>query len=330
MSRKLNVYGIGNGIMDILLTVPFERFELLGLKKGGYAMVDSATQKALLDKLSGLEPALASGGSVANSAIAVAQLGGKAGFSCCLGDDHFGTFYRTEFRDLGIDLRIPAIPNETTGVCISLITPDADRTLSTSLGVATQLSANHIIEDQVRDSEWIYIEGYVFAQPEFGHAAVSRAIELAKKHDTKIAITFSDAFIIEHFGAALREAVKSADLIFANEKEASAYTGRDDAEDAFSELQKLVPNVVVTRGERGVLLKYGRLTTSVPAFECDPVDLTGAGDMLSGAFLYGITHAVPADLSARAACYLASKVICRVGARLRVGVPEFWREALAS
>lgn len=316
--------------MDILFSVSLDKFNTLQLKKGGYAMVDTAAQKALLDKLDRNEPALVSGGSVANSVIAISQLGGKTAYACSLGDDQFGIFYRTEFRQMGIDLDVPPVTDGTTGSCVVIITPDADRTMNTSLGVTVLLGAQHINEETIKNSEWIYIEGYVFAQPEYGHAAIKRAIQLAKKHGTKIAITFSDAFIIEHFGAALREAVQSADLVFANETEAKAFTGIDDVPQAFNTLAQSIPNVIVTRGPKGVMVKYEGQSFSVDAFPCTPVDLTGAGDMLSGAFLYGVTTGIPAKQAAKAACYLAMKVICQVGARLKADTANYWNEVVES
>lgn len=130
------------------------------------------------------------------------------------------------------------------------------------------------------------------------------------------------------FGDAFREALKQTDLLFANATEACAVTGAQSAREAFEQLKILVPNCVVTDGPHGAHVRYEGEEWHIPAFECEPVDLTGAGDMFAGAFLYGITHNVAANHAARAACYLSMKVITRVGARLHHGTRDFWQQTL--
>src|SRR5205823_5332624 len=137
---------------------------------------------------------------------------------------------------LDIDIGNPVIVNEATGTCVVLVTPDAERTMRTCLAVSSHLSARHVDEARIKNADWLFIEGYVFANPATGQTAIQEAIRLAKKHGTKVAITCSDAFIVNVFGDALREALKSADLFFANESEACALTGATSAEDAFRQL----------------------------------------------------------------------------------------------
>src|SRR5262249_9927700 len=176
--------------------------------------------------------------------------------------------------------------------------------------------------------EWLFIEGYVFANPETGQTAIRAAIDLAKKHGTKIALTCSDAFVVDVFGDAFHSALKSADLLFANATEACAVAKAGTAEEAFKRLKSVVPSLVVTNGPDGAFVRHGGVETHVPAFACEPKDLTGAGDMFAGSFLYGITHGVAADKAARAGCLLASKGITQIGARLHHGTKRFWDECL--
>src|SRR5919204_4652644 len=128
-------------------------------------LVDVAEQKTLLDRYQDHEPKLVSGGSVANSTIAFSQLGGQAAFIGCVGDDRYGLFYANEFEELGIDIGNPIIVNEATGTCICLITPDAERTMRTCLAVSSHLADRHVDVQRIRASEWLFIEGYVFANP---------------------------------------------------------------------------------------------------------------------------------------------------------------------
>src|SRR5215468_5748100 len=155
--------------------------------------------------------------------------------------------------------------------------------------------------ERIKNSEWVFLEGYALANPANGQAAIREGIRVAKQHGTKIALTCSEAFIVNLFGDAFSEALRHADLLFANASEARALTKTDSAEAAFAKLKGMVPSTVVTDGARGAYVRHGTVETLVPAFPCEPKDLTGAGDMLAGAFLYGITHGVPADWAVRGA-----------------------------
>jgi sugar/nucleoside kinase (ribokinase family) len=328
--REFHLYGLGNALVDIFIDLSDKEFAPLGFERGSMRLVEPAEQAALLERFQAREPRLVSGGSVANSVIAFRQLGGDAAFLGCVGDDRYGLFYKAEFDQLGVDFGNPVVVGQTTGTCACLITPDAERTMRTCLAVSSHLSAGHVDEARLKGSEWLFIEGYVFANPETGQGAVREALRLARRHGVKVAITCSEAFVVQVFGDAFFEALSQADLLFCNRSEACAVTGADDAPEAFARLADRVPSAVVTDGARGAYVRHGGVTAHVPAFPCEPVDVTGAGDMLAGAFLYGITHGVPADRAARAACYLAMKVITQVGARLHHGARPFWDECLAS
>jgi sugar/nucleoside kinase (ribokinase family) len=328
--KEFHVCGLGNAIVDIFVKLSDEEFAALGFERGTMRLVEPAEQKDLLERFKGREPRLVSGGSVANSVIAFSQLGGRAAFLGCVGDDRYGLFYQTEFEELGIDFGNPAIINETTGTCVCLITPDAERTMRTCLAVSSHLAARHVDEGRVKDSEWLFIEGYVFANPDTGQGAIREALRLAKKHGVRVAVTCSEAFVVQAFGDDFFEALKQTDLLFCNTSEARAVTGAQSAEEAFAKLKGLVPSAVVTNGPHGAYVRHAGVEAHVPAFPCEPADLTGAGDMFAGGFLYGITHGVAPERSARAACFLAMKVITQIGARLHHGTKHFWEEALAA
>ena len=328
--KEFQICGLGNAIVDIFLEISEAEFAELGFERGGMRLVDQADQKKLLEQYQKHEPKLVSGGSVANSTIAFSQLGGQAAFIGCVGDDRYGLFYSNEFEELGIDIGNPIIVNEETGTCLCIITPDAERTMRTCLAVSSHLAARHVDPDRVKKSEWLFIEGYVFANPETGQTAIREAIKIAKANGTKVAITCSDAFVVNVFGDALRDALKQTDLFFCNETEACAVTGATTAEDAFKKLNGSIPSVVVTNGPHGAYVRHGGVTTHVPAFPSEPKDLTGAGDMFAGSFLYGITHGVSPDKAARAAAFLSHKVISQVGARLHHGTRNYWNECLST
>jgi sugar/nucleoside kinase (ribokinase family) len=329
MSKPFHVCGLGNSLVDILLALSEEEFAALDLYKGTMRLVEKDEQQALLAKFHGRDPRLASGGSVANSVIALSQLGGNGAFIGCLGDDRYGLFYQQEFEQLGIEIGNPAIVGETTGTCLSIITPDAERTMRTCLAVSSHLADRHVDADRVKGAEWLFVEGYLFANPETGQAAVRRAIEVAKANGVKVAVTCSDAFIPNVFGDAFRAALAEADLLFSNAEEAKAVTGAATPTEAFDQLRAVVPSAVVTDGPHGAYVRYNGAEAHVPAYPCEPKDLTGAGDMFAGAFLYGVCTGVDPAKAAKAANFLAMKVITQVGARLHHGTREFWDHALA-
>ncbi|HEY7427331.1 MAG TPA: adenosine kinase [Gemmataceae bacterium] len=328
--REFQLYGLGNALVDIFVELSDEEFASLAFERGSMRLVESAEQKALLERFEKREPRLVSGGSVANSTIAFAQLGGQAAFLGCVGDDRYGLFYKTEFDELGVEIGNPIVVGQTTGTCVCLITPDAERTMRTCLGVSSHLAAQYVDERRLKEADWLFLEGYVLANPQTGQGAVREALRLARRHGVRVALTCSEAFVVSQFRDAFFETLGQTDLLFCNAAEACAVTGAANAEEAFTALAGRVSSALVTDGPNGAYVRHGGVAAHVPAFPCQPVDLTGAGDMLAGAFLYGITHGVSADRAARAACYLAMKVITQVGARLHHGTRRFWDECLNS
>ena len=328
MPREFDLIGLGNSLVDILLELSEEEFAPLAFEKGTMRLTEHDDQQKLLAAFHGREPRLVSGGSVANSVIACSQLGGRGAFIGCVGDDRYGLHYTAEFAELAIDFANPPLVGETTGTCVSIITPDAERTMRTCLAVSSHLAAKHVDADRIKKSEWLLIEGYVFANPATGQTAIREAIKIAKANGVKVAVTCSEAFIPAVFGEPLREALAQTDLFFANESEACSITGAANAVDAFAKLKSIVPACVVTDGPRGAHIRYDGTEAHVKSFPCTPKDLTGAGDMFAGSYLYGLTHGVAPTVAARGACFMAMKVISQVGARLHHGAKEFWEEAI--
>ncbi len=328
MPREFDLIGLGNCLVDILIELSDEEFAGLGFEKATMRLVEPDEQKTLLTAFRDHEPRLVSGGSVANSVIACSQLGGRGAFIGCVGDDRYGLHYLAEFEELDIDFVNPPLVGETTGTCISIVTPDAERTMRTCLGVSSHLAARHVPAEKIAAAEWLFIEGYVFANPHTGQHAIRAAVRAAKEHGTKIALTCSDPFVPQVYGEAFREALEQSDLLFCNALEAMAVGGGYTAEDSFARLAGLVPHAVVTDGPNGAYVRYGGEEHHVPAFPCQPVDLTGAGDMFAGAFLYGITHGYRPAAAARAANFLAMKVITQIGARLHHTTKQLWEQAL--
>src|SRR5262249_8652487 len=159
------------------------------------------------------------------SVIACSQLGGKGAFIGCVGDDRYGLHYVSEFEELGLDFVNSPLVGETTGTCVSIITPDAERTMRTSLAVSSHLSARHVPAEKIAAATWLFVEGYVFANANTGQHAIREAVRAARAHGTKIALTCSDAFVPQVFGDVFHEALKQSDLLFCNATEGMAVGG---------------------------------------------------------------------------------------------------------
>lgn len=319
--RSLHVYGMGNAIMDLQVSISEEKFSELGLQKSSMNLVDVEQQMRLLEGFLGGSVHKASGGSAANTIIALSQLGASTAYACVVGDDDFGEAYLREMSEIGVKTHTQPVANSVSGTSVILITPDAERTMNTHLGVSAKMDASHIDEEVLSSSEWLYIEGYLFASPT-AVEAVRRATAIAKEHGVKIAITFSDAFIIEAFREQVRETVAASDLVFANIVEAKAYTGAADAERAFAALAGEVGLVALTMSEDGAIVGTKSESARITAPAISEVDATGAGDMFAGGFLYGLTHGHTVEQSGKLACFLGSMVVSQLGPRLAGDVRE--------
>lgn len=324
-SRKFSLCGLCNPLVDLMVNVSEEQFESFHFERGTMRLVDDVEQRLLLGSLNGLEPIRVSGGSVANSVIAFSQLGGRAAILGCVGDDAFGHFYRDECESLGVGFPVSLLPIRHTGVCLALITPDAERTMRTSLGAATHISAEMLPDGVIEDSEWLFLEGYVLANPDFGAGAVRSALERAKKANTKVAFTLSEPWVVDSFRNTINDMLPLVDLLFANEHELCKLLGTQSDEAAIQRAKGSIADFVMTRGAKGAYVRVGEEEGFVSAFQVDPIDLLGSGDMFAGSFLYGYLNGLSPLEAAKRGCFMASKVICQVGARLRGDIQELWR-----
>src|SRR5262245_15983658 len=220
--REFHLIGLGNSLVDILLELTEQEFVPLGFEKGTMRLTEHDEQQKLLRAFRDHEPRLVSGGSVANAVIACSQLGGKGAFIGCVGDDRYGLHYTDEFAQLQIEFCTKPLVDETTGTCVSIITPDAERTMRTCLAVSSQLAARHVEAERIKASEWLFIEGYVFANPDTGQHAIREAVRIARAEGVNVALTCSEAFVPQVFGDVFSEALSAAHLLFCNASEAKA------------------------------------------------------------------------------------------------------------
>lgn len=314
--RRYSVYGVGNGIVDKQVKVTDVELEELHLNKGFMELADQAEQAHILSYLGNRESELHAGGSAANTIVGIAQMGGTVAYACSLSDDELGSHYAEDCERLGIHLTGKPKPGDQTGLCLILVTPDGERTMKTYLGASAQLSASDIDEEAIAQSQWVYMEGYLLAG-DASREACFHALELARQHATPIAFTFSDGFLVDVFGDHVRKIVKEyADLVFANELEAAAYTGMREPEASLNAILQDCDHACVTCSENGSYIHYNGATHFVPAFPITAVDMTGAGDMYAAGVMYGLSASADPERAARLGSRTASYVVGQMGARL--------------
>ena len=328
--RHYLVYGVGNGIVDKQVKITDVELEELHLPKGYMELAEQEEQARILTYLGNRDSELHAGGSAANTIVGIAQMGGKVAYACSLGEDEFGRHYAEDFDALGIHLTATQKPHNQNGLCLVLVTPDGERTMKTYLGASTELTLSDIDEDVVAASQWMYLEGYLLAGDSTRDASF-HAMDLARKHGTKIAYSFSDGFIVEGFGDYLRRAVKDyADLVFANEIEAAAYSGMRDPQASLRTILEDCASACVTCSENGAYIHYNGDTKYVPAFPAQAVDLTGAGDMFAAGVIFGVATGAAPERAARLGARTAHDVVRQMGARLHGDLSSTVREILGT
>lgn len=318
MSKKYDVCAIGNAIVDYEITVNDDFFSSNEVEKGMMTLVDEDRQGVLLEKAANNIKKKQGGGSAANSVFGLSQLGGKGYYTCKVASDTDGSFFIDELINNGIDTNLDPknLPNGTTGKCLVMVTPDAERTMNTYLGITSNFSTNELNETAIADSEYVFLEGFLVSS-ETGLVAMKEAKRMAEASGTKVSLTFSDPSMVKYFRDQMIEVVgDGVELLFCNIEEAQLFTGLEDLEEVKEALKKISKKFVITFGERGSLTFDGNDYAEIQPFPVQAVDTTGAGDMFAGAFLYGITHKQSFAEAGKLASLASSTVVTAFGPRL--------------
>lgn len=313
--KKYDIYGIGNALVDTEYEVDDAFISKAGVGKGLMTLIDSDERKRLLNLLEVEHEhraiKQAGGGSAANTMVAAAQLGANSFYSCKVASDETGDFFMSDLKIAGVDTNLDAGREEgITGKCISMVTPDAERTMTTNLGISETLSPNELNREALRNSTYLYIEGYLVTSPT-AFEAVKETIDIAKEAGVQVSLTLSDPAMVENFKASFDALAElGIDLIFCNEDEARLWTAASNRGEAMARLKTVCGKVVMTCGKEGALVFDGSEETMSVGIPTKAVDTTGAGDIFAGTFLFGLTHGMSfpacADLANRAASLLVS------------------------
>ena len=312
-----HVYGLGNALVDTEYEVNDEFLEGNLIEKGVMTLVGEQAKDELTARLnqSFSVKRHTGGGSAANTIVAVAQFGGRAFYSCRVADDELGLHFRRDLLDVGVETN-PNGQHGVTGQCLVMITPDAERTMNTFLGISSGLSIAELSPEALKRSRFLYIEGYLVSS----HSALEAALEartLARAASVPVALTLSDPSMVTHFRSEFDGLLKDrVDLLFCNKDEALIYTATDRIEDAAAILREKASRFSITLGAAGALIYDGDAMFNVPAAPTRAIDTNGAGDIFAGAFLYALAEGWSCDRAAVLANRAAARLVRIFGPRL--------------
>jgi len=308
----MKILGIGNAIVDVLCKVEDSYLSNNGLTKSTMKLVDEIEFKKLLLSLK-IEDTV-SGGSVANSIVGLSQLGNKVGFIGKISDDDLGQKYEEGLRKENVDYIYSRKKEDLpTGTCLILITPDSERTMCTFLGTAGKISEKDVDASSIKNSEMIFLEGYLWDEGE-----PKSAFDKAIKNCNKVAMSLSDLFCVERHKAQFLNLVKNKlDIIFANEQEITSLINAKKIEEVITFAQQLGKLIIITRGEKGsVAINKGEVIECKSKKDLDIKDLTGAGDLFAAGYLHGYINNLTILESLEKGTEMSSKIIQQIGARL--------------
>jgi sugar/nucleoside kinase (ribokinase family) len=310
--KHLQVVALCNALVDILVEVDEATLSSLNLRRGVMHLVDSATQKSLLQKVAGFPKSIELGGSSLNAIRALAAMGHKTAFAGMVGQDEFGSEIKTRLSALRIDAQLGEM-EEATGTCLIFVTPDGERTMNTCLGASRLYGEKLVPHDIIEKSSIFHFCGYQWDTSE-QVKAIKDAISTAQRHDTLISFDLADPFVVEkHREDFIKVIEDHADIVFANKEEARLLFGKT-AEGTADEIAKRGAIAVVKLGPEGAIIKQGETTYRVKAVPTKVVDTTAAGDMFAAGFLHGYLKRRDLNRCGELASMLASDVISRVGA----------------
>ncbi len=312
---RYDVAGIGNAIVDVISQEDDALIEKLSLTKGAMTLVDGEKSATIYENMG---PSVEqSGGSGANTLAGVASLGGKALFFGKIDNDQLGDIFTHDIRATGVDFDTPrTVDGVGTGCCLVIVTPDAQRTMNTYLGVAVELGPDDIQDDLIRASAVTYMEGYLWDPPKAKEAFL-KATAIAHEAGRKVSISLSDPFCVDRHHAEFLDLVDNqVDILFANEDEIKALYDTDNFDDAVRAVRGRCEIAALTRSEKGSLVVTKDEIVEVAVVPvAQVVDTTGAGDQYAAGLLYGLTHGHGLAESGHMASIAAAEVISHLGAR---------------
>tara|TARA_B100000614_G_scaffold82720_1_gene74173 strand:+ start:529 stop:1458 length:930 start_codon:yes stop_codon:yes gene_type:complete len=308
----MKILGVGNAIVDVICKVSDEFITKNNLVKSNMKLIfDEIEFKKLFSNLT-IEKTI-SGGSVANSIVGLSQLGNKVGFIGKISDDDLGKKYEMGLKDENVNFiyskKKEVLP---TGTCLILITPDSERTMCTFLGTAGKINENDIDLDAIKNSEIIFLEGYLWDEGD-----PKKAFDKAINNSRKVAMSLSDKFCVDRHKTHFLELVRNKlDITFANEDEITSLIDTKNFSEVIEFAKQIKKLIIITRGEKGAISINGDEIKEISIKKnLDIIDLTGAGDLFAAGYLHGLINNLSSDLCLEKGTEMSSKIIQQIGAR---------------
>lgn len=309
MSRFI---GIGNALVDVLVQVPDATIlQALNLPKGSMQLVDYSRAQQVMQAVRDYGHHKASGGSASNTIHGLARLGNQTAFIGHTGNDETGRFFRNDMERAGIRPML-ITNNDPSGIAHALITPDGERTFATFLGAALNLNAAHLDPGMFDDADYLYVEGYLVQNEEL----IRKAMHMAKQCGLQVVLDLASYNVVEANRPLLDELLRTyVDIVFANEEEAKALTGKEP-EESLDYLGRICDTAIVKLGARGAIVRQGQAVISGPAFEARVIDTTGAGDLFASGFLHLLASGGSLYQAVKAGAMLGARVIEHLGPKI--------------
>ncbi len=319
--KTYDVVGLGSAIVDAISHADDSFLDEWGIDKGAMTLIDEQRAHLLYDAMGPASET--SGGSAANTVAGVASFGGTAAFIGTVRDDQLGEIFRHDIRASGVDFDVPAgTDGPSTARCLILVTPDAQRSMSTYLGISSLVDPANVDEDLVAAAKVVYCEGYLWDMPQTIEA-ITKAFDRARQAGGKVAFALSDDFCVDRHRADFLALVdERVDLLFANAEEICSLYEVDHVEDAIDAVRGHCEIAVVTCSADGSVIVTADETIRVSAHPTDVVDTTGAGDLYASGFIYAYTQGLDLATCGRLGSAAAAEVISHLGARPLVALTE--------
>jgi sugar/nucleoside kinase (ribokinase family) len=308
----MKILGMGNALVDILVQLESDAIlEELSLPRGSMQLVDIHLSRKILFLLEKYKKSVSAGGAAANTIHGLAKLGVETGFIGVIGEDEMGRNFRKDMESVNVKAHL-MLGREESGRAVVFVSPDSERTFATYLGAAIELKPYHLKSELFGGYDMLYIEGYLVQNQDLIRSAVTQA----KKNFMAIALDMASYNVVEANRAFFHEIISGyVDIVFANEDEARALTGKEP-EEALDELAKMCRIAVVKTGKNGSMVKYGDTMIRISPIEAVCIDTTGAGDLYAAGFLYGLANNLPIERCGEIGSLLGGTVIQVMGAKL--------------
>ena len=319
-SKKTDLIGIGNAIVDIISNVDDSFLKKNLLKKGSMKLITLEESNNILKDCEVIKQI--SGGSAANTVVSLANLGNNVEFIGRINNDEFGNFFSKDIKESGARFNSKALKtNESSAHSIVLITPDAQRTMCTYLGASTQFESENIDYNSIIDSKYLYLEGYLW-DSESAKKAFINAAKIAKESRTKIILSLSDPFCVYRHRESFLNLIKDyVDILFCNEDEIKSLFEEVDLERCIKEVKSLCEINSITLGEKGSIIICGNNVEPINPFGLGKViDTTGAGDIFAGGFIHGLINNFSINNCGNIGSICAGHIVTQIGSRSEINL----------